>query len=132
MLALRPELRVTSDGTTSLEPRRVGGRVTRKKAKWFNYDLLGEVQFWRDYLGDSGPRIILRFGSNDQRMIISTNLLSCPIQWPGIPEEFTKGFKNVDYVDDLFSWAELEALSERESAQLDAGDEDSEDLDEDF
>src|SRR5205085_3289306 len=59
VLALRPELRVTTDGQTPLEARRIGGRVTRKKARWYNYDLLAEVQFWRDYLGDSRPRIVL-------------------------------------------------------------------------
>jgi hypothetical protein len=75
----------------------------------YNYDLLGEVNFWRDYLSDSSPRIILRFGPR-QHIVISTHLLSGVVGWPGIPEEHAKPFRNVDYVDDMFSWAELNQL----------------------
>lgn len=78
----------------------------------FNYDLLGEVHFWRDYLSESRPRIILPFGSPKQHMVISTSLLKGDVKWPGIPKEHAKPFKNVQYLDDLFSWAELQQLDD--------------------
>ncbi len=132
VLAMRPELRVTQDGEKSLEAQRIGARVTKKKARWFNYDLLGEVQFWRDYLGDSRPRIVLNFGSVGQQLVISMNMLSCGVDWPGIPQEYVKAFKNVEYVDTLFSWAELQGEPEPSFAHLDDAEDDGEELDDDF
>jgi hypothetical protein len=76
----------------------------------FNYDLLGEVNFWRDYLSGSGPRIIINFGRG-QHIIVSTTMIQTDIDWPGIPEEFARPFKNVDYAEDLFSWAQLAGLN---------------------
>lgn len=85
----------------------------------YNYDMLEEVNFWRDYLSDSAPRISLNFGGG-QRLIISTTLMSASISWPGIPQEFSKPFKNVEYEEDLFTMAELaQAESERESLEDD-------------
>jgi len=34
------------------------------------------------------------------------------IEWPGIPQEHQKPFKNIEYIDDLFSWAEWKQLQE--------------------
>lgn len=111
LLSIRPELRVTSDGVTSIDAEYIGRKVTRKKSRLFNYDLLGEVQFWRDFLSSSSPRIILPFtGDSAQRLIISTGINSSTVRWPGIPDEHAKPFKNVEYVDDLFTWAEGEGL----------------------
>jgi hypothetical protein len=109
-LSIRPEFRVTKDGFELLESERIGAKVTRKKSKMFNYDLLGEVNFWRDFLCESEPRIILNFGK-DQHIIISSNMLQTEIEWPGIPEKYAKPFKNIDYQDDLFSWAKLANLN---------------------
>jgi hypothetical protein len=109
-LSIRPEMHVTKDGITPLESEWVGSKVTRKKARMFNYDLLGEVHFWRDFLSDSRPRIILPFCRN-QNLVISTNLMQADIEWPGIPEDFQRPFRNIEYVDDLFSltaWARIE------------------------
>jgi hypothetical protein len=119
-LSIRPELHVTQDSVIPLESDRIGSRVTRKKARMYNYDLLGEVQFWRDYLSDSQPRIILPFGAKNQHVVISNTMMQAEIDWPGMPEEHQKPFKNVEYVDDLFSWAEFARLD-------DEGDEDAED-----
>jgi hypothetical protein len=105
VLSLRPELHITSDGFVPYPSKAVGRRVTQKKSRVFNYDLLGELQFWRDYLSDSSARITLRF-SDQQLLVISTSLVESLIQWPGIPAEYAKPFKNVHFVDDLFSWAE--------------------------
>lgn len=126
-LSLRPELRVTLDGIQPLPSEDVGRRVTKKKSRMFNYDLLGEVQFWRDYLSGSSPRIILSFGPN-QSMIIANKLMQGVVEWPGIPSEHAKPFKNVEYVDDLFSWAELQAADGDEAPAED--EEPDEELDE--
>lgn len=125
-LSLRPELRVTRDGEISIESKRIGGRVTKKKSRLFNYDLLGEIQFWRDFLGEGRPRISLSFGSPDQQLLISTNLLSCQVTWPGIPAEYAKAFRNVEYLDDLFTWAEAQP------PDVDEDEMEAEDLDADF
>ncbi len=107
--SIRPEFRITKDGFIPEASEKVGSRVTRKKSHMFNYDLLGEVNFWRDFLSDSQPRIILNFGKG-QHAIISTTMMQTEIDWPGIPEEFAKPFKNIDYAEDLFSWAKLVGL----------------------
>lgn len=108
-LSVRPEFRVTKDGFMLEESEKIGSRITRKKSRMFNYDLLGEVNFWRDFLSDSGPRIILNF-DRGQHIILSTTMMTGDIDWPGIPEKYARPFKNVDYAEDLFSWAKLAGL----------------------
>jgi len=122
-LSIRPEMHVTKDGITPLDPESIGSKVTRKKARMYNFDLLRGVQFWRDFLGDSQPRIILPFGRG-QHIIISTTMMQAEVEWPGMPEEYQESFKNVEYPDDLFSWAELQQLE----AEYDEDDEEWEDL----
>jgi hypothetical protein len=112
ILSIRPELRVTKDGEADLPSEAIGRKVTRKKSRLFNYDLLGEVQFWRDFLGDSSARILFDFGTRDQRLIIDTSMVAADVAWPGIPDEYAMDFGNVDYVDDLLSWAEAEGGDE--------------------
>jgi hypothetical protein len=127
VLSLRPELHVTKDGHQVLSSEKIGSKVTRKKSRMFNYDLLGEVQFWRDFLSESQPRIIMALGSK-QHIVISTNLMDGHVTWPGIPEEYAKPFKNVEYVDDLFSWAEFTALDdEQENEDLSEWEDDDND-----
>ncbi len=109
-LSIRPELRITMDGLNPPPADTIGGKVTRRKSRTFNYDLLAEVQFWRDFLSESQPRILLRFGHVRQMIVISTTLMRGGVTWPGIPKEHAKPFKNVEYVDDLFSWAEFHSL----------------------
>lgn len=104
-LSIRPELHVTKDGAIPFDSKKVGSKVTRKKARRFNYDLLGDLQFWRDFLSDSKPRVIFPFG-REQRIVVLTSMMETAIKWPGIPEEYAKPFKNVEYEEDLFSWAE--------------------------
>jgi hypothetical protein len=107
-LSIRPELRVTTDGVKPLESHSIGPRVTRKKSRLFNYDLLNEVQFWRDFLSGSSTRIVFPFGHSAQRIVVLTDLMHGTVSWPGIPQEHSMPFRNVSYVDDLFSWAEAE------------------------
>lgn len=121
-LSIRPEMHVTEDGITHLDSESIGSKVTRKKARMYNFDLLREVQFWRDFLSDSEPRIILPFGRG-QHIIISTTMMQAEVEWPGMPEEYQESFKNVEYLDDLFSWAALQQLE----AEYDEDDEEWED-----
>lgn len=116
-LSVRPELRVTVDGFEPLQPRYVGSRVTRKKSRLYNYDLLKEVQFWRDFLSRSSPRIVFPFGSGGQRLVVLSDLMQGLVQWPGIPQRHAKPFRNVFFVDDLFSWAETELTEGGEEPQ---------------
>lgn len=105
VLAMRPELHLTLDGENPYPSKAVGRRVTRRKARLFNYDLLGEMQFWRDYLSESSARMTLRFNETSA-LVVSTSLLEGSVAWPGIPAEYAMPFSNVHFVDDLFSWAE--------------------------
>jgi hypothetical protein len=110
-------LRVTVDGFQSAPPKRVGQRVTSFKSHLYNYDLLAEVNFWRDFLSGGKPRIVMTFGTG-QAIVLSTTLTVGAVTWPGIPEEHAKPFRNVDYSDDLFSWAEIAELEGRFDQEL--------------
>lgn len=122
ILTLRPELRVTTDGSQPLPSTTIGSKVTRKKARLYNYDLLSEIQFWRDFLSRSTPRLLFPFGNRAQRIVVSTDLLSGVIQWPGIPSQHQRPFRNVNYVDDLFTWAEVDGPETEEDAGWDVAD----------
>lgn len=127
-LCIRPEFRVTSDGQNSLDPLAIGKKVTRKQSRIFNYDLLGAIQFWRDFLGDSRSRIILPFGGGGQAIVIDTALLEGQVAWPGIPAEHAKPFRNVEYADDLFTSFELMELdADVDDDYVDEEEEDSDD-----
>lgn len=104
VLTLHPELLITSDGMQLSEDAGRGAQVTRKKARMFNYDLLRELNFWRDYLSDSKARIVFPFGT--QSLVINTTMMQADIEWPGIPQEHAKPFKNIEYADDG-AWAIL-------------------------
>jgi hypothetical protein len=117
-LCIRPEMRITKDGFEPLESKKIGSRVTKHKAHMFNYDLLEDVNFWRDYLSAGQPRIILKF-ENNAGIVISTTLMATSVQWPGIPEEFAKPFANVDYEENPFSALELQEFPD-EGSELDA------------
>lgn len=129
-LSIRPEFRVTLDGLIPEASEKIGSRVTRKKSHMFNYDLLGEVNFWRDFLSDGEPRIIFNFGKG-QYLSVSTTMMQTEIDWPGIPQQYAKPFKNVEYAEDLFSWAKLAGLtSDDPDDQSDVSEEDDSDWEE--
>jgi len=121
-LSIRPELHITVDGVQPPPPLTIGAKVTRRKSRTFNYDLLGEVQFWRDFLSRQKSYIALRFGG--QSLVMRSHLGEGEITWPGIPEEHAKPFKNVYPVDDLWVWAERMELER--NADLDSEDADYE------
>ncbi|MEO8350296.1 MAG: hypothetical protein ABI680_01110, partial [Chthoniobacteraceae bacterium] len=112
--SIRIERHLTTDGTTPFPAEYVGRKVTRLKARMFNDAYLGEVHFWRDFLSGGKPRFILNFGP--QSCIVESDLVSCPVTWPGIPED-AKPFTNQAFADDLFSFAEFQAATEGREAQ---------------
>ncbi|MBD2772500.1 hypothetical protein [Iningainema tapete] len=117
-LSIRPEMRVTKDGVNLIDSDKIGRQVTRKKSRIFNYDLLEDVNFWRYFLSDGQPRIIFPF-EKGQRIIVSSTMMQGEIEWPGIPEEYAKPFKNVEYPEDLFSLAALANLKNDDLSEVD-------------
>jgi hypothetical protein len=103
VLAIRPERRFTVDGYEPLPPKTVGRKSTKAKSRMYNLDVLEEVQFWRDYLSNEGPRIIARFGS--QSLIVENTLLSVGVTWPQIPDDEANRLK-IEYEEDLFTLAD--------------------------
>lgn len=128
-LSIRPEMRVTKNGLDPLDSSVIGSRITHQKSRMYNYDLLGEVNFWRDFLSGSKSKIILSF-SKTQKIIISTSMMQSEVNWLGIPEEYTKPFKNVDYETDPFDEDEMAEFSPEEdfSDWEEQNDEDGKDL----
>ena len=100
VLSLRPEHRFTRDGLEPISPKGTGKKSTSKKSRMYNVDLLAEVQFWRSYLTQGAPRMILTFGA--QSLVIDGTLLAVDVRWPGVPDDVVP-FANVDTEDDLFS-----------------------------
>jgi hypothetical protein len=95
-----------------LPSEEIGPKVTKLKSRMYNDGYLSEVVFWRDYLAQSRPRIILNLGS--QSITINAELLQFDIDWAGIPND-TKPFKNASYQEDLLTLAELaEAITGEE------------------
>jgi hypothetical protein len=127
-LSVRPELRVTDDGINPPKTELIGSRVTKKMSRTFNDKLLAEVQFWRDFLSDSQPRIVLPFGTAGQNVVISTNLMEGIVSWPGIPPEHAKAFANAYYEEDLISLIELRGFTDDNWEELDQEDAEDDDL----
>jgi hypothetical protein len=63
----------------------------------------GMAAYWRLTAESQRVEIVFPFGPQPQRMIISTAMGSGKVQWPGIPDEHAMPFKNVEYLDDLFT-----------------------------
>jgi hypothetical protein len=110
-LSIRPERRFTRDGFTPLAPKNIGRRSTSRKSHMYNLDVLKEVQFWRDFLSESNPRIICSFGG--QSLIIENVLIQGEIRWPQIPEDVKRRL-TVDYEEDLFTMADLRDATDTE------------------
>jgi hypothetical protein len=102
VLCIRPEVRLTRDGVEPLPSDAIGPRATSLRSHLYNYELLGELQFWKDYLANGQPRIILDFGG--QSLVIDAQLMQTSIDWPGVPGDDLP-FENTSREDDLFSAA---------------------------
>lgn len=105
VLAIRPEHRLTKDGFELLPSMAVGPRATRLKSHLYNYDLLGELQFWKEYLSDAQPRIIVDLGG--QRLVIDARLMHTDVEWVGVADD-DLAFDNTAREDDLFTSAEYD------------------------
>ena len=122
-MSLRPEFHLTKDGSTVLSSDQIGRRVTSKKAKMRNYDYLREVNFWRDFLSNCSPRIVLNFG--DQSAVIGTEFLAFDVSWPGVPDD-DEPFKNQTYAEDLFTKRQLDSAVEGVAIEWESHDGDTE------
>lgn len=103
-LGVRPERRFTSDGFMSLEGKATGRKSTKRKSHMYNFDVLKELQFWRDFLTQGKPRIVCLFGK--QSLVIDNSLMSANITWPMVTGDVTTHMRAV-YEDDLFTVADL-------------------------
>ena len=111
-LSIRPERRFTRDGREPLTPKGTGRRSTNRKSHMYNLDVLNEVHFWRAFLSQGSPRIILRFGRR-QSVVIDSHILAADATWPAIPGD-TKRRMKVHYDDDLLSIADYNEAIEFE------------------
>lgn len=110
-LSLRPERRFTRDGFTPLTPKGIGRRSASVHSRQYNIDVLTEVHFWREYLSDNSPRIIMPFGY--QALVVENEMIDADIEWPGVPGD-VKQVTNIRHDEDLFSLAEFEEAMEEE------------------
>ena len=101
---VRPGWHLTKDGNETLEGRRVGRRVTRRKATTYNEMLLNESQFWRSFLTQQQPRLILRLGA--QSLIVDADYLTAEVTWPGVPDDTLS--LDSTHEENLFTLAALE------------------------
>lgn len=106
-LSVRPERRYTLDGATPLESKQITRKATKRAARTRNYDLLGELHFWRDFLSGSLPHIICPFGN--QYLVIETEFISTTVTWPGVPND-TRPFTNRRFQEELFTYIAYEGV----------------------
>jgi len=121
-ISVRPERRFTRDGRTLLTPKGTGRRATSRKSHMYNINVLAEVNFWREFLADRGPRIIMKFGA--QSLVVDAEMMSVTVSWPGVPDDA----RPVTYTraeDDLFTTAEYDDLM-RSGLEDDDGEEEEE------
>jgi hypothetical protein len=113
-LSIRPERRFTRDGYEPLPSEKMTKRSSSRHSRRYNIDVLTEVQFWREYLSNGSPRILMHFSS--QSLIVENQMVSTNIFWPGVPDD-AKSVKNIIPDEDLFSWAELDAALGSEDSE---------------
>lgn len=114
VLSIRPERRFTKDGYEPLTPKGTGKRSTSRKSRMYNEQVLREVNFWRDFLSDGRPRIVLDFG--EQRLMIDTTLIGGDVEWPGVPHD-ARAFTHTTFEEDLFTRVELDQLVDEEETE---------------
>lgn len=125
-LAIRPERRYTSDGFTSLEGKVIGKKSTKRKSRMYNFDVLREVQFWRDFLSEGKPRITCSFGR--QALVIDNDLISASITWPEVVGDQANRMA-ASYEDDLFTLADLNEINDFDESDNDADEIDTDERD---
>jgi hypothetical protein len=101
-------------GNPPLDPEEVGRRATKKKSRMFNFDILKEIHFWRDFLCDNEPRIVCSFGA--QHLVLNSQLMSTTVSWPGVPESYRQEYRNAEIKDNLFTAALLDSIEEKDES----------------
>ena len=84
-LTIRPEYHLTSDGTTPLEARRIGRKVTSRKSRMYNEGYFDAVHFLRYFLMDGQPRLALLAGK--QAIVIEGEFPSVAATWAQISDK---------------------------------------------
>lgn len=113
-LSIRPERRYTTNGYKPLDGKQTGRKATRRTSRIHNYDLLGELNFWREFLSYSSPRITCAFGT--QSLVIETELMHTTVTWPGVPED-SRPFRHTRFEEGLFSYAEYQEVLSSEMGE---------------
>lgn len=110
VVEVRPGFHFTTNGKDPLPPDEIGPLATKRLAQMWNYESLQEIRFWTSYLGDRGPRLLLRMAG--QSLAVSCTLVRADISWPGVKDD-VKTFSEPVFQDDLFSEAAFqEAIDE--------------------
>ncbi len=120
-LSIRPELHITSDGRLAYPSEYRGRKITKRLSRSYNYDFLGDLQFWRSYLSDGLPRILIPFGGS-QYVEVQNRFIETNVAWPGMPEEHARPFRNIYPLETLDSLLEFSDLT---SPLIDDKDEDT-------
>lgn len=84
-LTLRPEYHLTSDGSTPLDPRRVGRKVTRQKSRMYNEAYFDAVHFLRYFLMDGRKQMVLRAGA--QQIAVGADFPQVQAHWVAIEDK---------------------------------------------
>jgi hypothetical protein len=84
-LSVRPEFHLTSDGDKPLPSNRIGRRVTRKKSRVYNDIYLNLLWFWKEFLTEGNPRLVIKVG--EQSILIGGAYVETHVEWPGIPND---------------------------------------------
>jgi len=121
-LSIRPERRFTRDGQQPLTSKGTGRRATSRKSHMYNINVLTEVSFWRDFLAQKSPRIVMKFGN--QGIAVEAEMMSANISWPGVPDD-AKPVLYARAEDDLFTSAEFDALQTSEVEDEDSDEEET-------
>jgi hypothetical protein len=111
VLTIRPERHITKDGYEPYLHTSIGSKVTRIKSRMYNWEYLQEIQLWREFITEARPRLVLRFGKQEQAIIIENTLPEGTIEWVGAPDD-RKDFVAQKHPEDLFSFAEISFLNE--------------------
>lgn len=84
-LTIRPEFHLTKDGRESLDPRRVGRKITKRKSRMYNEGYFDAVHFLRYFLLDGKPRLVMPVGT--QSITVDGDFPSAEGAWPQISDK---------------------------------------------
>lgn len=113
VLSLRAAYQWTTDGTTPLDPDRVAKKASQKMAHVYNEQYFDQVVFWRNWLTQDTPRLLVPVG--ETAVVAEAEPLTAEVRWPTIGD---KRFDPADVAaDDLLS-----LLAYQEAVEIDPND----------